>query len=63
MKQKIFRFAIVLAAVLALMFCEYRFIMANIKPYRGFGGTVYLEVFGQVDEYYADPVEDMEVQK
>lgn len=63
MKQKFSKIAIVSIAVLALMFCEYRFIMANIKPYRGFGGTVYLEVFGQVDEYYADPVEYMEVQK
>ena len=63
MKQKFSKIAIVSIAVLALMFCEYRFIMANIKPYRGFGGTVYLEVFGQVDEYYADPVECMEVQK
>ena len=60
MKQTIFRIAIAAIAVLALMFCEYRWIMMNIKPYRGFGGTVYLEVFGQVDEYYADPVELME---
>ena len=63
MKQKFSRIAIVSIAVLALMFCEYRWIMHAIKPYRGFGGTVYLEVFGQVDEYYADPVECMEVQK
>ena len=52
--NRITKAIIILAAVFALMFCEYRFIMANIKPYRGFGGTVYLEVFGQVDEYYAD---------
>ena len=52
--NRITKAIIILAAVFALMFFEYRWIMMNIKPYRGFGGTVYLEVFGQVDEYYAD---------
>lgn len=46
--------------VLVLMFVEYRFIMLNIKPYNGDNGTVYLEIFGNVDEYYADPASEME---
>jgi hypothetical protein len=58
--KKIAKFIIILVAVLGIMFAEYRCIMHNIKPYRGEGGTVYLEVFGQVDEYYSDPVEMME---
>jgi hypothetical protein len=41
------------------MFAEYRFIMLSIKPYNGDNGVVYLELFGQVDEYYADPVSEL----
>ena len=56
--KKIAKSIIVLVALLSIMFAEYRFIMHNIHPYRGEGGTVYLEVLGQVDEYYADEWED-----
>lgn len=35
----------------ALMYAEYRYIMLSISPSVGDNGTVYLEVFGQVDEY------------
>lgn len=42
--------------ILALMTVEYRFIMRNICPYRGANGTVYLEIFGRFDQYYADPI-------
>ena len=42
--------------ILVLMMAEYRFIMWNICPYRGDNGTVYLEVFGRFDEYYAEPI-------
>lgn len=45
--------------ILMLMFAEYRFIMLNIKPYLGDNGTVYLEIFEQVDEYYAEPASEM----
>lgn len=58
--KKIAKFVIILVTVLFIMFAEYRYIMTHIKPYRGENGTVYLEVFGQVDEYYADSVEMME---
>ena len=56
--KKIAKFIIILVAVLGIMFAEYRCIMTHIKPYRGEGGTVYLEVFGQVDEYYAEEWEE-----
>jgi hypothetical protein len=42
--------------VLTMMFAEYRFIMCNIRPYKGDNDTVYLEIFGNVDEYYAEPI-------
>ena len=58
--KKLIKFIIILVAVLCIMFAEYRYIMTHIKPYRGEGGTVYLEIFNQVDEYYADPLEMME---
>lgn len=56
MKKKLL---IILAAVLAIatmLFAEYRFIMCNIRPYKGDNGTVYLDFFGNVDEYYAEPM-------
>ena len=45
---------LIIVAVLVIMFAEYRYIMTHIKPYRGENGTVYIEIFDQVDEYYAD---------
>ena len=36
-----------------LIFAEYRYIMTHISPTVD-GNTLYLEVFGQVDEYYLD---------
>jgi hypothetical protein len=56
--KKIVKIALILVALLCVMFLEYRYIMCNIKPYRGEEGTVYLEVFGQVDEYYAEEWEE-----
>lgn len=52
--KKLVMLALAIVAVLGIMFAEYRYIMTNIKPYRGENGTVYLEIFDQVDEYYAD---------
>lgn len=45
--------------LVSIMYAEYRYIMVNIHPYLGNNGTVYLEIFGQVDEYYAEPVSEM----
>lgn len=50
------KFLIALAAIaLALVaaFGEYRYIMINLRPYVAEDGTVYIEIFGQVDEYEA----------
>lgn len=56
--KKFVKIALILVAVLCIMFAEYRYIMTHITPYRGDNGTVYLEIHGQVDEYYADEWED-----
>lgn len=51
---------IAILVLAAFMFAEYRFIMHNLCPYKGDNGTVYIEFMGQVDEYYADSVSEME---
>lgn len=53
--KKLVALALAIVTVLGIMFAEYRYIMTHIKPYRGDDGTVYLEIFDQVDEYLADP--------
>lgn len=47
--------AIILSMVLlaTIMFAEYRYIMTNLHFYKGNNNTVCIEIFGQVDEYYA----------
>lgn len=52
--KKLIAAVLIILALLGIMFAEYRYIMCNIKPYRGERGTIYLEVFDQVDEYYAE---------
>lgn len=59
MKNKIIKIIAGIMIVVSLMFAEYRFIMRNIRPYLGERNTVYLEIFGQIDEYYADFAENM----
>lgn len=54
MKKKCVIALVSILAILMLMFAEYRYIMCNLHPYRGENGTVYIEIFGQVDIYYAD---------
>lgn len=56
--KKICKTIITIILILGIMFFEYRFIMLNIKPYIGNGGAVYLEIFEQVDEYYAEDWEE-----
>ena len=43
----------------AIMYAEYRYIMVNLCPYQGENGTVYIEIFEHVDEYYADNVSEL----
>ena len=56
MKKKIVSLMVVISFIAVLLFAEYRYIMHNIRPYTGNNGSVYLEVFGQVDEYHAEEV-------
>lgn len=52
------KITLIILALLCVMFVEYRVIMCSIKPYRGEGGTVYLDFMGQIDEYYAEEWEE-----
>ena len=52
--KKFVAFILALVAVLTLMFAEYRYIMTHMTPYVGDDGTVYIEIFDQVDEYDAE---------
>lgn len=56
--KKMCKTIITIILILGIMFFEYRFIMLNIKPYLGERGTVYLEIFDQVDTYYAEDWEE-----
>lgn len=57
--KKILVAAVFLAGVAIAMFAEYRYIMQNIKPYHGDRDTVYIEIFGQIDEYASNPVSEL----
>ena len=56
--KKLIAVVLIIIVVLGIMFAEYRYIMTHIKPYRDENGTVYLEIFNQVDEYDADEWEE-----
>lgn len=58
MRNKIIGIILSVIFIATFMFAEYRFIMCNIRPYLGERNTVYLEVFGRVDEYYAEHTEE-----
>ena len=58
MKHKIINIILALLTLLTIMFTEYRYIMRNICPYLGENNTVYLEIFEQVDTYYAEDYHD-----
>ena len=55
--QKLLYVITVLALIFAAMVAEYRVIMVNIHPYVS-EDVVYLEVFGQVDAYDLEVVEN-----
>lgn len=59
MKKKLLTIILAVIALLGIMYAEYRYIMCNQHPYYGEDGTLYIEVFGQVDSYYAAPVSEM----
>lgn len=56
MKKKAIKTVVFIVSVLALMFCEYKYIILNINPFIGQidenGGYVEIEFGGRVDEYY-----------
>lgn len=57
MKQKVIKSIIGILIIFSLMFAEYRFIMWNQRPYICGDNLVYIEMFGQYEEYYADRIE------
>lgn len=55
MKKKIVvAVLLVLCLILGIMFAEYQYLMHNLNIYRGMGGTMYIEMFGDVHTYYVD---------
>ena len=54
MKRKIIISIIFIVSVLVLMYAEYVYIIHNLCPYTENEGTVYIELFGRIDEYEAD---------
>lgn len=50
------KIAAIIIILATLMFAEYRFIMTNIKPYYAEDGFLCIEIFGQTDAYYAEPI-------
>ena len=54
MNKNIIKALVGILLIVSLMYAEYRYIMCNLKPYRGDNGTVYIEMFGNINEYYAD---------
>ena len=56
MNRKIIGAVVEIIFIISLMFAEYRYIMLNIEPYLGDNQTVYIEIFGRTDEYYAEHI-------
>lgn len=52
--KKFIKIIMIIIGIIALMFCEYRFIMHNQQLERGHNGTIYSTMFGITDEYYVD---------
>lgn len=42
---------VIILAILGIMYAEYRYIMINQHISKGDNNTIYIEIFGQVDEY------------
>jgi hypothetical protein len=50
--KKLITICLVLVVLIGIMYAEYRYIMTNLHPYKGNSNIIYVEIFGQVDEYY-----------
>lgn len=59
--KKLLTVAAILACILAAAHMEYRYIMHHISPYTGDNGTVYIEIFGQVDVYSAAQASELDM--
>lgn len=59
MKKVYIAFSIIMFLV-TLMYVEYRYIMVNLKPYYAEDGFLCIEMFGQTDSYYAEPIFEKE---
>lgn len=59
--KKFITICTVVCCILMLMLAGYRYIMLNLRPYTGENGTVYIEIFGRIDTYYADPVSELDM--
>lgn len=57
MEKKVIKIIFAVIFLISLMFAEYRYIMLNICPYLGENNTVYLEIFNNIDTYYAENIE------
>ena len=60
MKKKLIIAVLGILFMVSMMFAEYRYIMHNIRPYYSDNGVIYLEVFGNVDGYYAENMGNFE---
>ena len=58
MKKKIIGVIIGILFIVSLIFAEYRYIMLNLYPQIGDNGIVYIEMFGQTEEYHAEHIKD-----
>ena len=54
MLSKLTKGAIIILAILCIMYAEYRYIMTHQSIHKGNDNIVYVEIFDQVDEYYLD---------
>ena len=59
MKRNAIRIIITMLILFCIMFVEYRFIMHNLQPYEGNDDTLYIKMFGIVDEYFLNPISEM----
>lgn len=56
MKKTIIKIIIAALFVLTLLFAEYKIIIHNIKPYYVEGCTVYVDIFGHIEEFYSEDI-------
>lgn len=59
--KKAITIILALVVLLGIMYGEYRYIMTNMHPYKGNSNIIYVEIFGQVYEYYDNlvPIESV----